>query len=37
MEVYEAGDFFVVPAGMPMTWHTPGQFKQFFVALFPEA
>ena len=36
-EVYEAGDFFVVPAGMPMTWHTPGVFKQFFVALFPEA
>lgn len=34
-EVYEAGDYFVVPAGMPMTWHTPGAFKQFFVALFP--
>ena len=37
VEVYEAGDFFVVPAGMPMTWHTQGEFKQFFVALFPEA
>ena len=34
-EVYQTGDFFVVPAGMPMTWHTPGSFKQFFVAFFP--
>ena len=36
-EVFEPGDFFMVPAGMRLTWHMPKRFVQHFVALSPDA